>query len=677
MSEIKIKNLPPLMIGNLEIPCFYQNTVILGSGAASLSAAVKLKRTGMDDICIITDNLMGGTSRNTGSDKQTYYKMSDSTQTPDSPYLMAEALFHGGAMHGDIALAEALGAENSFYHLVSLGVPFPYNKWGGYTGYKTDHDSQNRGVSLGPYTSKVMVEYLEKECRILNIDLLDHHDCVKLICMDNRIAGAVLLDKKNMDTPNYGLKVVLCNNMIFGLGGPGGLYQSSVYPTSQTGGIGLALEAGAEAVNLTESQYGIGSIKFRWNLSGSYQQVIPYYYSKDPKTGDTFSFLNDYFPTMTALSNAVFLKGYQWPFDSKKVVNSGSSLIDILVYRETEILGRDVYMDFRTNPKGNSEIGDFSQEILSDESKSYWKKSGLTGDSPIKRLAQFNPEAIQLYKDHNIDLYHEPLRIAVCAQHNNGGLAGDIWWESTNIKHFFPIGEVNGSHGVSRPGGTALNSGQVAAFRATQKIYSSYRECSLDLNLAVKTARLAAEDILSLITVLTDNCEQKDCELEFRGELQLRMSRHGAFVRNLKGIEGACEEAEEQQKRFTNLRIAKTRLPIVLKLRHMILAHRCYLESISHYLKSGGGSRGSYLVNSDDGLEIHSKLEAAWMVKNDDNSLHSQIQTIRWDADTEKMCFRWNPCRNIPVEDSWFEKVWAEFLDGTVFKDKDEQNEII
>ena len=68
-----------------------------------------------------------------------------------------------------------------------------------------------------------------------------------------------------------------------------------------------------------------------------------------------------------------------------------------------------------------------------------------------------NPPAIELYLSNGIDLTREPLEIAVCAQHNNGGLAADIWWESTNIGRLFPVGEVNGTHGVYRPGGSALN----------------------------------------------------------------------------------------------------------------------------------------------------------------------------------------------------------------------------
>ncbi|MEI3005036.1 MAG: FAD-binding protein [Victivallales bacterium] len=76
-------------------------------------------------------------------------------------------------------------------------------------------------------------------------------------------------------------------------------------------------------------------------------------------------------------------------------------------------------------------------------------------DSPLKRLEILNAPAIELYREHKIHLSKEPLQIAVCAQHNNGGLAGNVWWESVNLKHLFPVGEVNGSHGVTRPGGTS------------------------------------------------------------------------------------------------------------------------------------------------------------------------------------------------------------------------------
>ena len=98
-----------------------------------------------------------------------------------------------------------------------------------------------------------------------------------------------------------------------------------------------------------------------------------------------------------------------------------------------------------------------------------------------------NPLAINFYLQHGIDLRREPLEIAVCAQHNNGGLVGNIWWES-NLRHLFPIGEVNGSHGVYQPGGSALNAGQVGGYRAAEYIAHCYQSDGYSLEQFLKLA---------------------------------------------------------------------------------------------------------------------------------------------------------------------------------------------
>ena len=441
----------------LSLPVFQNHTLIIGTGAASLAAAERLSRQGIDELLILTDNLKGGTSLNTGSDKQTYYKLDDSGREPDTPYDMAESLYSGGCMHGDIALIEAQNSLNCFYNLVSLGVDFPHNRYGGYTGYKTDHDPRCRGVSLGPYTSREMHRALLREVGKLGIPLADHRDAQLILTHGERAVGVLVLNTRDLDSPSFGLEVYLAENTVLGVGGPGGLYDTSVYPQAQRGGIGIALEAGAEAVNLTESQFGIASIKFRWNLSGSYQQVLPCYYSTDQEGGDRQYFLTGCFSSTEQMCHAQFLKGYQWPFDPHKVQDQGSSLIDLLVYREREVKNRRVFMDFRINPEG-IEGSSFSLEDQNQEVLDYLRAGNVQGETPLDRLKKLNPPALQLYLDHGIDLSREPLEIAVCAQHNNGGLAADIWWESTNLRHLFPVGEVNGTHGIYRPGGSALNS---------------------------------------------------------------------------------------------------------------------------------------------------------------------------------------------------------------------------
>src|SRR5699024_10037577 len=82
-----------------------------------------------------------------------------------------------------------------------------------------------------------------------------------------------------------------------------------------------------------------------------------------------------------------------------------------------------------------------------------------------------NLPAYEFYLNKNpyVDLEQEMLEVDVCAQHNNGGLLVDAWWQS-DLPGFFPVGEAGGAHGVYRPGGAALNSGQVGATRAAQFI---------------------------------------------------------------------------------------------------------------------------------------------------------------------------------------------------------------
>ena len=106
------------------------HTLIIGSGAAGLAAAIQLHRRGITDVLIATESLAGGTSINTGSDKQTYYKLSLCGADADSVRRMAETYFAGGSMHGDLALAEAANSVRAFMNLVELGIPFPTDEFG-------------------------------------------------------------------------------------------------------------------------------------------------------------------------------------------------------------------------------------------------------------------------------------------------------------------------------------------------------------------------------------------------------------------------------------------------------------------------------------------------------------------------------------------------------------------
>ena len=72
-------------IGRRRLRLISLNTLIVGSGAAALNAAVSLHALGQTDIAVATEGLGLGTSFNTGSDKQTYYKISLAAQDGGAP----------------------------------------------------------------------------------------------------------------------------------------------------------------------------------------------------------------------------------------------------------------------------------------------------------------------------------------------------------------------------------------------------------------------------------------------------------------------------------------------------------------------------------------------------------------------------------------------------------------
>lgn len=659
-SEIKI--------GGAKLPLYALNTLIIGSGAAALNAAVCLFEQGQRDIAIATEGFGGGTSNNAGSDKQTYYKLSLAGELPDSPLQMAKDLFAGGSMHGDIALCEAQNSLPAFFHLVSLGVPFPHDRHGAYVGYKTDHDPRQRATSAGPLTSHLMFEALAQDVKHKGIRIFDRHQVIALLTKKEngmkRVIGAVALDKDRLGGKNLGFVLFNAVNVVLGTGGPAGIYKASVYPESQTGSHGMAFEAGAAGVNLTESQYGLASLEFRWNLSGTYQQVIPRYLSTDKNGRDEREFLNDYFPDMGKLATAIFLKGYQWPFDPRKAGGFGSSLIDILVYQETVNKGRRVFLDFKHNPGGAGKLKDFSFELLSPEAFAYLEKSGALLATPIERLRRMNQPAIDIYQNHGIDLAKKNLEIAVCAQHNNGGLKGNVWWES-NIQHLFPVGEANGTHGVYRPGGSALNSGQVGSLRAALFIAKRYGGKPLNVKDFLDAAESQVRDKFAFAKkMISKKATTSSGQGKARREFQGRMSASGAHIRDPNQIGLEASKAWRMVTRLKKgIRLVSVReLPDAFKDLDLCLTHAVYLEAIKEYIEKDGRSRGSYLVLDPGGEKPCPQLDESWRfsLEKPDSFVSRKILEIRLDEQMRPIK-EWEDIRPVPAGEGWFENVWDDF----------------
>ncbi len=631
------------------------NTAVVGSGAAGFNAADRLWQLGQHDIVLVTENRAGGTSRNTGSDKQTYYKLTLSGGEPDSVREMADTLYAGRCVDGDLALCEAALSSQCFLKLVELGVPFPRNRYGEYIGYKTDHDPRRRATSVGPYTSKQMTECLEAAVQAKGVPMLDKTQVIKILTDGGTVCGLLCLNVTAQNDADH-FVLIRCKNVIWATGGPAGMYADSVYPFSQYGATGLALEAGAKGKNLTEWQYGLASVAPRWNVSGTYMQVLPRVFSTAADGSDEREFLMDFFTDAHDMLSKLFLKGYQWPFDVRKVAD-GSSIIDILVYLET-CKGRKVYLDYRTNPAD----GEFSYDDLLPEAHEYLTRAGACFGTPIERLAQMNQPAIDFYRDKGVDLYTQPLEIALCAQHNNGGLDIDCWWQ-TNVKGLFAVGEVAASHGVYRPGGTALNAGQVGSTRAAQYIAA---RCRGDASAGFDAAASAA---LAEMAALADACRADTGNVRALWQHAAEeMSRCGAAIRDPAQIRAYGKQVEAQLAGFAKTVKAgsRTELAMVYRLRDMLLSQHAYLTAMADYTAHGGKSRGSALYTDlTGGIKPFTQLPDTFTFALDEAEA-PLIQELWLENNTCRTA--WRAPRPIPEDDDFFENVWRSYREtGNIY----------
>lgn len=621
-----------------DTPVYSFDAVIVGSGAAALNAALCCH--GKIRCAVVTEGMNMGTSRNTGSDKQTYYKLSTSLTTPDCAADMAEDYLRGGSMHGDLALTEAAGSLAGFYKLVSLGVPFPHDRYGEYTGYRTDHDAKMRAASCGPLTSKYMTEALESACRTAGVTFFDGYRAVRLLTENGSAAGILCIAESEITGENpAGTAVFLAGAVIWATGGPSAVYYGSVYPESQNCSLGAPLAAGATAANLTESQYGIASVKFRWNLSGSYQQVLPRYVSVD-EDGTEREFLAHFHPHL------IFSKGYEWPFDPDKITScSTSSRVDLAVYEEIQ-RGRRVYLDYTRNPAQLS--GGLTPGTVGQTAYDYLAGCGSLGDTPVLRLRQMNERAYRLYLDHGIDLEREYLEIQVSAQHLNGGLECGIWYENPAVRNFYPVGECAGVFGVKRPGGSALNSTQVSSSRASERI------CALKIAPPKNVPASAADEIRKIESLLRPGGESLAGILAEQEQNGKRHDACAAFLRKPDEIRVLLDDTRRAADSFFATRSAGdfAALNRLLIGYDVLLTRFAMLHAMLAYIDDGGRSRGSYLIT--DG-EIPSSVETDTAHR--DRVLVTSVTTdggIR--AKSEFI-----PARPVPAVDNRFETVYNSF----------------
>ena len=677
LTDVDMPRLPPerapselLDLAGFRVPVYRTGCLIVGSGAAGLRAAVELKRRG-DDVAVISQSAWGGTSACSGSDKQTLHTANTADQG-DNFKAMARAIRDGGAMDEDTAYVEAVGSARMMASLQYLGLPLPQERLGGTLRYQTDHDEVGRATSCGPRTSRLMVKMLAEEAIRLDVPVFNQTTAVNILTegqgADRRIIGVIAMRATDRSDDNpFGFALYACSALILAAGGPGELYRDSVYPNGCFGVLGLALEAGIELVNLTESQFGIGTRRegFPWNLSGTYVQAIPHVYSVDAE-GREHHFLADYYRSTQELASNLFRKGYQWPFHATRMLDFKSSLVDLAIVRESAA-GRRVFMDFNRNPLPVSGDQAFSPDRLDDDVKAYLGKAGASQALPIERLSHMNPLAIELYRRYKVDIAAEPLEFAVNNQHMNGGIMVDVWG-MTNLPGCYAIGEAAGTHGVTRPGGAALNAGQVFGTRAAEHLAASGRA---RLPLSGEISTLAAARIRQILGML--KADGAHSVKAVRAEVQARMSDSAGLICDGASVRAALHDARALLARIHAEGMGYSRpaeAVRALQWRQMALASVAVLTALDFYIGQGGGSRGARAICDPQGEDVpmgrSGPLEAFRFRRERQADRQEQI-VIR--AEGETLSVRTRP--NRPFDEtarSFFERDWPDWLTGRIYE---------
>ncbi|MGC3965240.1 MAG: FAD-binding protein [Rhodocyclaceae bacterium] len=657
-----------LEVAGVRIPRYRCAAVVLGSGAAGLRAAVELARRKVN-VMVATQTLYWGTSACSGSDKQTLHTAS-TCGNGDSFLKVAEALGAGGAMDADTAYVESVGSIEAMAGLQYMGLPLPQDRFGAVLRYQTDHDEAGRATSCGPRTSRLMVKVLAQEALRLGVPIVNRSTAVRILTTgegaDRRCCGLLALntDKRTPDNP-LGFELYECSALVLAAGGPGELFRDSVYPVHCFGSLGLALEAGIDTVNLTEHQFGIGTSRdgFPWNLSGTYMQAMPYIYSEDAQ-GKEYNFLADYYRSTRELVSNIFRKGYQWPFHATRMQGFGSSLIDLAIFIETR-RGRTVYMDFNRNPVAVPGSEPFSLSRLDDDVAAYLRNNDAVLTRPIDRLARMNPLSIELYLRYKHDLRCEPLPFRVNHQHMNGGVAVNTWGHSS-LPGCYAIGEAAGTHGVTRPGGAALNAGQVFGIRCATHIHAQAHTGPHDLPAAL---------IESEIDWLTRNHGNANglTVADIRAEVQARMSDKAGFICQTQEVPEACACAEELNRTIAERGIRFDQAPQAVNAvlwRQMAVASEAILHALRHYVEQGGGSRGARALcapNAPHAPETrHGALDDFRCIGERTHDRQVQIH-VRRVADRIEISER-PPRAADGTTGVYFEKNWMPYLKGDIYR---------
>jgi hypothetical protein len=231
-----------------------------------------------------------------------------------------------------------------------------------------------------------------------------------------------------------------------------------------------------------------------------------------------------------------------------------------------------------------------------------------------------------------------------------------------------------GTHGVKRPGGSALNAGQTGGLRAAEYIVNVYGSEMPDYS--DKQTEIDRQ-LNQFVAMLESNKSSSgSTPEEVIEEIQSRMTISAASLRELNDARGALKESVELYRNIQQQGFKLNDSKGIIKAtqaEHLALTSVAYLKAIVELLEQGSGSRGSHLVVAEDGIEVHPDIidkttGKPLKFKPENKSLRNSILQIEYDESSPDL-FR---CRNIevrsaPTDRKAFELAWQDYREGKIY----------
>lgn len=470
------------------------DVLILGSGIAGLSAAIKLAEAGQS-VCIVTREKKPRTTN-------TYWAQGGIIYVPGSDSERAslvEDIQVASSGTANLKAAKLL-ADRSAEILEELLLTkahsqFNRNDSGELLFTKEAAHSESRIIYRGDYTGREiqisMLNFLNNSEKFPNVTFLTSHTAIDLITPshhgvrieqryeDDRVVGAYIFDQVTEK-----VKKIIAKKTILATGGIGSLYlHNSNSPGSRGDGHAMAKRAGARVTNMEFIQFHPTTF-----YSGTNQRRF-------------------------LISEAVRGEG-------GRLINSKGEYFMKKYHPDAEMAPRDVV----------------SRAIVSE-------MINLKDDCVYLDIKHRDPDWIEMRfptiynycKEHKVDITKQAIPVVPAAHYTCGGVKTNLKGE-TNLVNLYAVGEVacNGLHGANRLASTSLLEGLCFGYICSEEILKEIEEDELYSSNDIKEWSLGNTEV-DLALVAQDIISIKQTMWNYLGltRSKNRLSRARAMFREL------------------------------------------------------------------------------------------------------------------------------------------------